>query len=103
MSSTKFAMVRIPSDLSFDDLHLTVDADSGTMEFDWAPLREILEANADLTLSRDEEISELIGAWYGYLRLSGYRHDVAERCLAKCEAERALGIDRMLAGPDTIH
>jgi len=103
MSSGKFALVRIPVDLSFDDLHLEVDPINDMMEFDWAPLREILKANADLTLSCGAEIAELIFAWYGYLRLGGYRHEVAERYRMSCEAARVFGIDRILAGPDTTH
>lgn len=103
MSSGKFAMVRIPPHLSFDDLHLEVDSVNDMMEFDWAPLREILEANADLTLNCDAEISELIFAWYGYLRLGGYRHEIAERYWVSCEAARTFGMGRIMAGPDTMH
>jgi hypothetical protein len=103
LSSEKFALVRIPADLSFDDLHLEVDAVGDMLEFDWAPLREILKANADLALRCDADISELIFAWYGYLRLGGYRHEVAERYRVNCAAARAFGIGRIVAGPDTAH
>jgi hypothetical protein len=103
MSSGEFALVRIPDHVRFDDLHLEVDAIGDTLEFDWAPLREILEANADLTLRCDADVSELIFAWYGYLRLGGYRHEVAERYRVSCEAVRAFGIGRIVAGPDTAH
>jgi hypothetical protein len=103
MPDRDFALVRIPADLSFDDLHLEMDPVGNTLEFDWAPLRSIVEANADLTLTCDAEISELIFAWYGYLRLTGYRHEVAERYQVSCEAVRAFGIGRIVAGPDTAH
>jgi len=103
MRSHKFALVRIPANLSFDDLHLALNPDSGTVEFDWAPLREIMAANTELTLGSDAEVMDLIGAWYSYLRLEGYQHEVAEQCLVSCEAEKAFGIGRMAAGPDTVH
>jgi hypothetical protein len=103
MGSMKFSMVRIPDDLSFDDLHLDLDPGSGTMEFDWAPLREIMKANAELSLDTEAEVTDLIGAWYQYLRLNGYRHDVAEQYLSSCEAEEQFGVDRLSSGPDTFH
>ena len=103
MSRGKFALVRIPAGLSFDELHLEVDPIKDMLEFDWAPLQEILEANIELTLIRDADISELIFAWYGYLRLDGYRHEVAERYRGSWEAARTFGIGRLVAGPDTAH
>jgi hypothetical protein len=103
MDATKFDLVRIPENVSFDDLHLDADPVSDTMEFDWAPLHAILEANADLMLSCDAEVSELIVAWYSYLRLNGYRHEIAEQFFGHFEAAREFGIDRISAGPDTAH
>ena len=103
MSLGKFALVRIPTGLSFEDLHLEVDPIGDMLEFDWAPLREILAANSDLSLRCDADISELIFAWYSYLRLGGYRHEVAERYRMNCEAEREFGVGRIVAGPDTAH
>ena len=99
----EFSVIRIPDELRFDELNLLVDSDSGTLEFDWAPLRRIVELNAEVTLDSDAAVIDLIGAWYSYLRLTGYRHDVAERYFLRCEAVRQFGVGRLFAGPDTLH
>ena len=103
MSSTKFVLVKIPNHLDFEDLNLSFDPVSRIIECDWAPLGEILDANADLALRCGEHITDLLGAWYRYLRLSGYRKDVAEECLVSFAAAQEFGMERILAGPDTAH
>ena len=101
--STEFSVTKIPDDLSFDALNLAIDPDTGTLEFDWAPLREILALNPELSLNSDSAVIDLIGAWYSYLRLNGYRHEVAEQYLLSCEAAREFGAGHLFAGPDTVH
>jgi len=103
MRSIEFSLIRIPDDLSFDDLNLMIDPDTGTLEFDWGPLRTIVGLNADLSLEAEAAVIELIIAWYGFLRLQGYRHDVAEHYFRDCEAMRQFGAGRVMAGPDTLN
>jgi len=103
MSVSRFALVRIPDELSFDDLRLALKPDGRTFQFDWGPIREIMRVNTELSLSHDEEVIDLIGAWYSGLRLRGYRHQLAEQHLATCDALREFGVERLVAGPDTPH
>ena len=61
-NSIEFSVIRIPDELRFDELNLLVDSDSGTLKFDWAPLRKIVELNAEVTLDSDAAVIDLIGA-----------------------------------------
>lgn len=65
----------------------------------------IAAANVDLALKPNEgaALIDLIADWYQYLRLMGYRHEVAERWFASCEAVKVFGAGHLFAGPNTHH
>jgi hypothetical protein len=98
--------IAIPTDVTFEDLHLSRDPVTGLIEFDAEPVDRVCEAN-DIdpdTFLTEENIGALLSAWYQAHRASGGAADpVQEQILAEVQAEEEFGQINVLAGPSTLH
>lgn len=95
--------IAIPHDVAFADLHLSRDAQTGDVSFDWAPVERICVASGiDVALLRDgpeDNVSALLMHWYSVALASGEPPDpVQEQLLAEISAEDAFGIERVQRG-----
>jgi hypothetical protein len=68
MKKTKQIRIQIPEDVSFSDLNLSRDAETGSILFNWTPVEKICEASGvDVSLfkhSHEDNISGLLVQWY---------------------------------------
>lgn len=95
MSDTIAARITIPDGITFADLRLTRDTQTGEIEFDWAPIEAICAASGlDIELLRASEDNRaaLLTSWYFEHRAHGGAPDpVQEDLLAEVVAEDARG------------
>lgn len=95
MSDTIARRITIPDGVTFADLHLTRDPQTGEIDFDWAPIEAICAASGldiDLLRTSDDNRAALVVAWYTEHRARGGDPDpVQEDLLAEVAAEDARG------------
>lgn len=95
--------VSIPEDISFADLHLQRNQQTGDVIFEWAPIEAICEASGiDIEVFREgnaRKISSFILSWYNAHRFAGGTPDlVAEQLIAEHEAGKLAGAVNVQAG-----
>lgn len=100
MSEQSIGIV-IPEGIRFSDLKLERNQKTGKVSFDWVPIERICEAsgvNVDVFKNGPENnVSELIVAWYSKHRKDGGEADpVQEMLLAEVMAE---GVSVSMANP----
>lgn len=84
--------ITIPDGVSFEQLKLSRDPVTLSVEFDWAPIEAICAASgvdpAVFKDSHEDNVSGLIHAWYmGHLANGGAPDPVQEQLHAEVEAE----------------
>jgi hypothetical protein len=94
----------IPDELKFSDLKMTRDPVTLDVEFEWEPIEAICAASGiDAAIFRDQHednVAELINAWYAMHREAGGDPDlVQEQLLAEAQAESVAGIAGVQSGP----
>ncbi|MFN2288670.1 MAG: hypothetical protein ABR578_10105, partial [Chromatocurvus sp.] len=95
MTDTFLARITIPDHVTFADLHLTRDPQTGGIEFDWAPIEAICVASGlNITLLRESEDNRagLVVAWYAeHLARGGARDPVQDDLIEEALIEEAHG------------
>ncbi|MBS1211036.1 MAG: hypothetical protein H6R19_3434 [Proteobacteria bacterium] len=89
--------VNIPEDVTFADLRLARNQQTGDVIFEWAPIEAICDASGiDVDIFRDGnagKIGAFIVAWYHAHRFANGTPDlVAEQLIAEMEARNIAGI-----------
>lgn len=83
-------VVEIPVSISFDDLELTRNADTGDVEFNPHILEQIC-ANNNLPFTQDI-VSTLLAEWYAcHIASGGQLNPAMEQIVAEIEAEQYTG------------
>ncbi|WP_051379092.1 hypothetical protein [Derxia gummosa] len=85
--------VVVPDGMTFTDLKLARDAETGAISFDLEAVRAVCVAtgvDADAVLAHEGNVNSLIVAWYGVHRLDGGEPDLVFEGLI-ADAKRASG------------
>lgn len=92
----KITPISIPEGMTFADLRLARDPDTGDVSFDIAVIEHIERDSglpAGFFMSQDEDaLGELIATWYNrHIAAGGTRDAVADDLIAEVKAEGAAG------------
>jgi len=95
MSDALSVRITIPDDVTFADLHMTRDPQTGDVSFDWSPIEAICAASdLDVALLRESEdnLAALVTAWYAeHLAHGGARDPVQDELIEEALIEGAHG------------
>jgi hypothetical protein len=103
LTADKFPVIQVLTEAHFKALNLSVDPMTDQLEYDWAVIRLILDANKDIELGSEAAIEEFLGIWYVYLRSRGYHHPVAEQRFVIPDRLTLIELIRLQPASELIH